>query len=125
MSINNIKTNEVFTAALLSFFKEQSQLSHEFMNGGILDPLYMRDWVSEDIKEGYTATGVVKAKLVEHVGGMYEGSTYFSVVKFTNDKGETALLKFDGYYASHYGTDFYDVFAVEPRETTVIAYGKV
>lgn len=120
-TIMNIETDPTFTDKLLKFFKtEGSDLCSDFMN----EETYTPDdkYLDEDTAKDYKKTGTVAADSVEHVGGMEQGSEYFCVVKFTNEEGKLALLKFDGFYASHYGSEFHDVFAVKPRETTVIVY---
>jgi hypothetical protein len=63
----------------------------------------------------------IQAVVVDSYGGEDQGSEYYHVWKFTMDN-ETAFVRFDGTYASHYGTDFDGWKFVTPREKTVIVY---
>jgi hypothetical protein len=67
----------------------------------------------------------VTSESVDHYGGEDCGSTYYTVYKFVIDNamtGETFYLRFDGWYASHYGTDYQDFREVQPRPTQKIEY---
>lgn len=59
---------------------------------------------------------------VDHYGGEDCGSTYYTVYKFVVDGSETFYLRFDGWYASHYGCDYQDFREVHPRPTQKIEY---
>ena len=63
----------------------------------------------------------IQAVVVDSYGGEDQGSEYYHVWKFTMDN-ETAFVRFDGTYASHYGTDFDGWKFVTPQERTVIVY---
>lgn len=63
----------------------------------------------------------IKAEVVDSYGGEDQGSEYYHVWKFTMDD-ETVFARFDGTYASHYGTDFDGWKFVTPQERTVIVY---
>lgn len=63
----------------------------------------------------------ITAEVVEHVGGMNEGSTYFTVWKFSRG-ADVCYIKFDGWYASHVGSEYEDCWEVKPVEKTIIEY---
>ena len=63
----------------------------------------------------------ISAVVVDSYGGEDQGSEYYHVWKFTMDD-EVSYVRFDGTYASHYGTDYDGWGFVTPREKTVIVY---
>lgn len=58
---------------------------------------------------------------VDSYGGEDQGSDYWCVWKFSR-KGEECFVKFYGYYASHYGTDYQGYKFVTPAQKTIIVY---
>lgn len=54
-------------------------------------------------------------------GGEDQGSDYWQVYSFSKDN-EEVFVKFNGWYASHYGTDYRDYSFVTPKEKTVVVY---
>ena len=67
----------------------------------------------------------VTSKPVDHYGGEDCGSTYYTVYEFridNGDQGETFYLRFDGWYASHYGTDYQGLSEVHPKQVTRTEY---
>lgn len=75
----------------------------------------------EDFLNAYEALGEVEVKVEEHHGGEGQGDDYYCVYSFS-DGVHTAYLKFDGWYASHYGSEFNSVFLVEPRQKVITVY---
>ena len=69
-------------------------------------------------KHGFTA------EAVDCYGGEGKGDKYWSVVRFTKN-GESALVKFNGWYASYNGPEYEEWFFVKAREVTVTKYLKV
>lgn len=63
----------------------------------------------------------IQVNFVENFGGEGEGDKYWSVYSFTKD-GQTVYVKFDGWYASHYGSEFNDWFFVKPEQVTVTQF---
>lgn len=63
----------------------------------------------------------VTIDLLDSYGGEDQGSDFWAVYRFSNGI-DTVLLKFDGYYQSHYGTEFNEWFEVKPVEVTRIEY---
>ena len=64
------------------------------------------------------------AEVVDSYGGEGMGDEYWSVVRFTKN-GESALVKFNGWYASYNGAEYEEWFFVEAREVMVTKYFKV
>lgn len=66
-------------------------------------------------------------EIVDSYGGEDQGSEYYHIWKFTrkdvNPDGDNwAWVRFDGTYASHYGTDYNGYRFVSPQEKVVIVY---
>lgn len=81
------------------------------------------DRVSSFAFEDYDAEelGLGEIEEVDQHGGEDEGSTWYSVKHF---KDHDVYIQVDGYYQSHYGTDFdngmgHEVF---PKQVTVTEY---
>lgn len=66
--------------------------------------------------------GEVVATCVDSYGGEDCGSTYYAVWKFVTPDGEEFYLRFDGWYASHYGCDYQGFAEVRPKEVTKVEY---
>lgn len=56
------------------------------------------------------------------MGGEDCGSTYYTVYQFDLNGSETFYLRFDGWYASHYGCDYSDFREVQPKQVTKTEY---
>lgn len=54
-------------------------------------------------------------------GGEGEGDKYWSVYEFKQGD-ESVHVKFDGWYASHVGSELTDYFFVKPKQVTVTQY---
>lgn len=65
----------------------------------------------------------IVAAHVDNYGGEDQGSEYWAVWKFTKGS-EEALVKFEGYYQSHYGTDFQEWNFVKTAQKMVTIYVK-
>ncbi len=63
-----------------------------------------------------------KFECVEQYGGEGEGDTYYSVYHFID---HDVYIRFDGWYASHYGSEYKEMFEVRPVEKTITVYGLV
>ena len=75
----------------------------------------LRDLIKE---HGFTA------EVVDSYGGEGMGDEYWSVVRFTKN-GESALVKFNGWYASYNGAEYEEWFFVEAREVMVTKYFEI
>jgi hypothetical protein len=68
----------------------------------------------------------VRTEEVDSYGGEDQGSEYYHIWKFTlpgpDQVEQVEYIRFDGCYASHYGTDYEGYNYVRPVEKTVIVY---
>lgn len=58
---------------------------------------------------------------VDSYGGEDQGSTYYRVYCFQSGS-EKIYIKFNGWYASHYGTEYQNFEFVTPKQRTVTVY---
>lgn len=58
---------------------------------------------------------------VDNYGGEDCGREYYYIWKFTRGD-ESVAFKFEGWYASHYGSEYESYFQVKPVEKTVIVW---
>ena len=63
----------------------------------------------------------INLEFVHHHGGMEQGRAYYSVIKF-NAGDVSVLAKFNGDYASHYGTDYTHWSFVTPKKVEITEY---
>lgn len=63
----------------------------------------------------------VKYKCVDNYGGEDQGSDYYAVYEFTEGT-EKEYIKFQGWYASHYGSEFRELTFVTPKSKQVTVY---
>ena len=98
--------------------------------GSITKAMFKSDYPKEDSKWNLEFENEVLAKAkelylkIEHVdnfGGEGCGDQYWSVYSFTKDN-QTVYVKFDGWYASHYGSEFTEWFFVKPKQVTVTQF---
>lgn len=65
----------------------------------------------------------IEARVEDHHGGMDEGSDYWTVWSF-EDMNDKVYVKFQGYYASHYGSEYEEFYFVQPKEKVITVYEK-
>lgn len=65
----------------------------------------------------------IKARVEDHHGGMDKGSDYWTVWSF-EDMNDKVYVKFQGYYASHYGSEYEEFYFVQPKEKVITVYEK-
>lgn len=116
-----MKTQEDFAKAVEAVFLIADCCS-DFMQEEVFTPTEARTYdMDKEWVDAYEATGVTEVSVAKHFGGEGCGDDYYCVVKFT-DGTHVAYLKFDGWYASHYGSEFQNVFIVNPVEKLVTVY---
>ena len=85
-----------------------------------------RDWPEEGWYshwlEAHPEIAAIQAKLMDEGGGMDEGSNYYAVYKFTLPDGDEFALRFQGWYASHYGADYEDFTEVKPQKKEITVW---
>ncbi len=64
---------------------------------------------------------LITVNQVDSYGGEDQGSDYWSVYSFSKDN-EEYFIKFYGFYASHYGSDYRNCKFVTPQQKTVTVY---
>jgi hypothetical protein len=64
---------------------------------------------------------LIHCDIVESYGGEDQGSDYWCVWKFSKGS-EECFVKFHGWYASHYGTDYQGFKFVAPAKKTITVY---
>ena len=80
----------------------------------------MDNWVhrNEELPPG------VSSNSIDSYGGENQGSDFWTVWEFSRGN-ERVYIKFFGYYASHYGTDYLGFSVVRPFEKTVIDFEEI
>ncbi len=63
----------------------------------------------------------VTLEVVDSYGGEDQGSNYYAVWKFAKGE-ESYLVKFYGWYASHYGSEYEGYEFVKPKQKTITVY---
>lgn len=64
------------------------------------------------------------AKRVDEYGGEGQGDDYWVVISFEKE-GQVSYWKFQGHYASYYGSELDTVFEVKPEQKMVVVYEPV
>ena len=80
----------------------------------------MEGYIPNSYKEIFTNEGISTHSADEY-GGEDQGSDYWHVWKFTKDN-ETIYIKFYGWYASHYGSEYQGFKIVTPQQRTITIY---
>jgi hypothetical protein len=105
---------------IIDYFKGNNNLHPDDQdwgyNNNAAEAAMYDDWQQPDGWENVTS------KSMDHYGGEDCGSTYYTIWKFTVDGTDTFYLRFDGWYASHYGTDYQDFREVQPHTVTKVEY---
>lgn len=111
------KPSEQFTKDLKALLDEDELANALFQCAKYV--LSETGYETDLIKEhGFTA------EAIESFGDKGVGDTYWSVVRFTKND-ESALVKFDGWYASYNGAEYEEWFFVEAREVMVTKYFEI
>lgn len=95
----------------------EALLKEMFAKDDVGDSYMREDNVCKDELDQYG----IESEMVCQKGGMDQGSTYYTVWKFSRN-GEDVYVRFDGYYASHYGTDYEGFSFVTPKEKVITVY---
>ena len=106
-------------SALLA--EADNEVKDEFHNGEFTPRLHVWDCESVLDFRKQLVEAKINFDLVDRYGGEDQGSDYWCVWKFS--KGDQdCFVKFYGWYASHYGTDYQGYKFVAPAQKTVIVY---
>lgn len=109
---------------LNNYFTQNDDVAKQMMHG---EPDFeYQEWKSKNIVKTELgkwaeANGVTEASSVDSYGGEDQGSTYYSVIRFSDGTDEV-FLKFYGWYASYDGANYEGFKQVYPKEVTRIEY---
>lgn len=100
-----------------------TEVKDEFHSGAFESTVY--DWDYESVKEfkKQLVENKIVFKLEDNYGGEDQGSDYWSVYSFSNDK-EVVFIKFDGWYASYEGSTYEEFYEVQAVEKTITMFEK-
>lgn len=73
-----------------------------------------------EFKEEYRKLGNIE--MVKHHGGEGQGDNYYTVCYF---KDHDVYIQFQGWYASHHGSEYSEMFEVKPKQITITKYKRV
>lgn len=73
-----------------------------------------------DLKADYEKLG--KIEMVKHRGGEGEGDSYYSVYHFID---HDVYIQFDGWWVSHAGAEYNEMFEVWPEQVTITQYNQI
>lgn len=109
---------------LNNYFTNNDDVAADMMHNEC--DLEFQKWKSKNIVktqfgEWAEANGVTETSSVESYGGEDQGSTYYSVIRFSDGTDEV-FLKFYGWYASYDGANYEGFKQVHPKEVTRIEY---
>lgn len=99
---------------IIDYFKDTTQGDRYYSNPA--EAAMNGEW---DQPEDWSS---VTSKSVDRYGGEDCGSDYYTVWQFDLEDGTTFFLRFDGWYASHYGCDYQDFREVSPKPVTKVEY---
>jgi hypothetical protein len=99
--------------------KSTLEIIFEEINDNSLECM-MKHYCGDDIETALDNQQIVYT-VEDSYGGEDQGSDYWCVWKFSKGN-EECFVKFYGYYASHYGTDYQGYKFVKPAQKTIIVY---
>lgn len=112
----------------MSFYDEMKKMIEEFIpeeseyesSYGSIE----EDFFNSEFDHDNNPFGSVTIEHVDNYGGEDCGREYYSIYKFTRGD-EVCYIKFDGWYASHYGSEYENMFEVKPKEVMVTQFFNV
>lgn len=95
----------------------------EFIEADIDDPEYSQEYRDELLaeKELVDLSKGIVYECVDSYGGEDCGREYYYIWKFTRGE-ESVVFKFEGWYASHYGSEFENYQEVKPVSKIVVVW---
>lgn len=78
------------------------------------------EYIAEENQDMLNSKGIKLTQVQQH-GGEGEGDQYWTVYEFEKDN-ELVYVKFEGWYASHYGADYTGFEFVKPKQKVVTVY---
>lgn len=104
----------------LSFNEIKEIIESQFFEGDFLAEEWLSGSINTTDSELVNALGL--CELVCEVGGEGQGDTYYSVYYFAD---HDIYIQFDGWYTSHEGAEYEDMFPVQPREKVITVYDRI
>ena len=98
----------------------QQTLSNFFTVNESAADCFMQGYATDESVELMDKKRIVYDE-VDSYGGEDQGSTYYRVYCFQSDS-EKVYIKFNGWYASHYGTEYQVFEIVIPQQRTITVY---
>ena len=80
----------------------------------------MQEYLGDNVETTFD-NQLINCEVVDSYGGEDQGSDYWCVWKFSKS-GEDCFVKFYGWYASHYGTEYQGFKFVTPEQKTITVY---
>jgi hypothetical protein len=99
--------------------KSTLEIIFEEINDNSLECM-MNHYCGNDIETALDNQQIVYT-VEDSYGGEDQGSDYWCVWKFSKD-GQECFVKFYGWYASHYGTDYQGWTFVTPAQKLITVY---
>ncbi len=134
MQTNQKSLKELLTELFDGTLEQSSQNQDRFDEGGehvviittsiVNDLMHSQKYTFKRLTEIHPDYQGIMFEHVDCYGGEDMGATYWSVWKFTKGE-EEIMVKFDGHYQSHYGTDFLEWNFVEPVQVMVTQYQNI
>ena len=110
--------NEIKEILESDLFEENELSPDNWMHENVYENAHEID--NPELFNEYSKLG--KCKMVEQYGGEGQGDTYYSVYHFVD---HDVYIRFDGWYASHHGSEYEEMFQVRPYEELVVKYKPV
>lgn len=81
--------------------------------------MFMQDF-DDSYNDAFISKGIKTSEVQQH-GGEGEGDQYWTVYQFEKNN-EIVYVKFEGWYASHYGCEYTGFVIVQPKQETITVY---
>ncbi len=109
-------------SALTDYFNDNTNIAEAAMYQDIMGgvPWKGTEYKNSKFEDWAVGYGITIEQVDQH-GGEDQGSTYYTVYKFTG-QGEEVYLKFEGYYQSYDGATYEGFQQVQPVTKTVTVY---
>lgn len=78
------------------------------------------EYIAEENRDMLNSKGIKLTQVQQH-GGEGEGDQYWTVYQFEKNN-EIVYVKFEGWYASHYGCEYTGFEFVKPKQEVVTVY---
>lgn len=98
----------------------QQTLSEFFTENESAANCFMKGYATDEAVDFMDSNRIVYDE-VDSYGGEDQGSTYYRVYCFQAGS-EKVYVKFNGWYSSHYGTEYQNFEIVTPQQRTITVY---